>query len=260
MGVGLNFKLSLAAQVPGIYPARKYFMTSRFAQLSPMDKIILIAVLVTLPNMFVPNTAAAQTETKTRLVVEIKNFSNITIPNVSQISNFLNKETEAPVVVEEPVVEEVVAEPFVAPVVKKTAVVATANTFANLPPKVTGDARVYMHEPEIRAYLCPKMGQRDCDIFVAILKAENGTHECTRDNRGLNKNGSVDVGLAQINWNPKWNPPYTIEQLQDCKFNLDIALKKYEARGFQPWYAYTKGAYKKFLKFTPVAEVATAAQ
>lgn len=251
MGSDWNFKLQSAIQVPEMSPVRKYFMTSRFAQLSAMDKIVLITVLATLPNMIVPNPAAAQTETKTRLVVEIKNVSNITIPSVSDISKYLNKETETPAQTEiiQPAVEE-------APVIEVKKAPVAVKTSQAYPPKITGDARIYMHEPEIREYLCPKMGQRDCDIFVAILKAENGTHECTRDNRGLNKNGSIDVGLAQINWNPKWNPPYTIEQLQDCKFNLDIAIKKYEARGFQPWYAYTKGAYKKFLKFTPATEVA----
>lgn len=111
------------------------------------------------------------------------------------------------------------------------------------------DGKVYMHEPEIREYICPKLGNK-CNTFIAILKAENGTHECTRDNKGLNRNGSIDVGLAQINWNPKYNPPYTLDQLRDCKFNLDIALKKIENRGFQPWVVYNKGIYKKFLKTT----------
>jgi hypothetical protein len=231
-------------------------MTSRFAQLSPMTKIALIAVIVTLPTLGFTTEADAQTETKPRLVVEINNNQNFTIPTVEDIANYLNKEAQAEVVtieIETPVVVEVAP----APVVKTVAVTTPSYQY---PPKVVGDARVYMHEPEIRAYICPKMGQSQCNIFIAILKAENGTHECTRDNRGLNKNGSIDVGLAQINWNPKWNPPYSIEQLQDCKFNLDIAMKKYEARGFQPWYAYTKGAYKKFLTPTPVAEVAAALQ
>jgi hypothetical protein len=101
-----------------------------------------------------------------------------------------------------------------------------------------------MHEPEIRAYVCPRLGD-NCNTFIAILKAENGTHECTRDNRGTNRNGSIDIGLTQINWTP--NSPYSFEQLQDCKFNLDIALMKYERRGFQPWAAYNSGRYKKHL-------------
>jgi len=259
MEPGLNFNLRLGTKVPEKYSARKYFMTSRFAQLSAMHKIVLIAVIATLPNMVVSTPAAAQTENKNRLAVEIKTYSNFTIPTISDISSYMNKEKESEIVtVEAPVAVEAVS----APVQKAVAITAKATPVSTYqyPPKVVGDARVYMHEPEIREYICPKMGQSQCNIFIAILKAENGTHECTRDNRGLNKNGSVDVGLAQINWNPKWNPPYTVEQLQDCKFNLDIAMKKYEARGFQPWYAYTKGAYKKFLKPTPVAEVAAAIQ
>lgn len=163
------------------------------------------------------------------LAFEIKYSEIITIPKIPQVTGLDNEpENIEPEETPPPIVE--------APKPKNY-----------VPPKVGNDERVYMHEPEIREYICPKIGQSNCNIFIAVLKAENGTHECTRDNRGLNRNGSIDVGLAQINWNPRYNPPYTIEQLRDCKFNLDIALKKYEARGFQPWYAYTKGAYKKHL-------------
>ncbi|OGE82433.1 MAG: hypothetical protein A3B10_03115 [Candidatus Doudnabacteria bacterium RIFCSPLOWO2_01_FULL_44_21] len=173
--------------------------------------VLVVLTAIVMVTIF-PQAASAHIKNKTPLVFEIKS-----IPTISELTG-----------------KAAVAKPY------------DPKTY-QIPPKVTGDNRIYMHEPEIRAYICPKMGQNACNIFVAILKAENGTHECTRDNRGLNKNGSVDVGLAQINWNRNYNPPYSIEQLQDCQFNLDIAIKKYDARGFQPWYAYTKGAYKKFL-------------
>ncbi|MBX4186782.1 MAG: hypothetical protein KW802_00790 [Candidatus Doudnabacteria bacterium] len=192
-------------------------MTKRFVL------VLLIAFVV---PMVLPNIASAQTQNK--LVFEIKN-----------VSEYINGVTDEDQSVE-PVAEPVTPAPAPVPVVKSV----TKKVAYTLPPKITGDARVYMHEPEIRAYICPKLGSR-CNTFIAVLKAENGTHECTRDNRGLNRNGSVDIGLAQINWNP--SSPYTFEQLQDCKFNLDIALKKIEKRGFQPWYAYTKGAYLKHL-------------
>jgi hypothetical protein len=226
-------------------------MKSRLIRFSGLESAMIVALLVTLPSLLMPTMAAAQTDTKP-LVLEIKNFNNFSIPSVTDISDYLNQELQdEPVVtviqIEEPKVEAIKSQPAaVKPITQNSTV---------YPPRVTGDERVYMHEPEIRDYLCPKMGNEKCNIFIAILKAENGTHECTRDNRGVNKNGSIDVGLAQINWNPKWNPPYTIEPLRDCKFNLDIALKKYEARGFQPWYAYTKGAYKKFLKPVKAPEV-----
>lgn len=190
--------------------------------------VVLLAVVVT--NMF-PHAASAQTnQTKTRLVFDIKNFQTITIPTLDELTAKPEPEVEAvPIVIEPPKPKNYV------------------------PPKVAPEDRVYMHEPELREYLCPKMGLRDCEIFIAILKAENGTHECTRDNRGLNRNGSIDIGLAQINWRPG-NIWHTYEQLQDCKYNLDVALEMYSRRGFQPWYAYTKGAYLKFLK--PVPQVA----
>lgn len=196
-------------------------MTKRFVL------VLLIAFVV---PMVLPNIASAQTQNK--LVLEIKTVADFLNGNEKNEEKF---ETVATTVTP-------VAEPIPAPVVKPVAVKKPAYT---LPPKAVGDARVYMHEPEIRAYVCPKLGDK-CNIFIAVLKAENGTHECTRDNRGLNKNGSVDIGLAQINWRPG-NPWHSYEQLQDCKYNLDVALEMYKRRGFQPWYAYTKGAYKKHL-------------
>ena len=214
-------------------------MTSRLGRFTVVDQVILVGSLILLPMLF-PQLAAAQTDTKP-LVLEIKNF---TIPSVQNISDYFDEDSE------EPVAE--VVQPLPTPVPTPAPKTVKSKKVAfQYPPRVESDERVYMHEPEIRDYICPKVGQKQCEIFIAVLKAENGTHECTRDNRGINPNGSIDVGLAQINWNANWHPPYTIEQLRDCKFNLDIALKKYQARGFQPWYAYTKGAYKKFLK--PVA-------
>ena len=219
--------------------------TARFERLSFIDNAVLASILASLTVFSFPAPAfadEASTENKTSLVFEIKNFQTIKIPDTDAIAILIDKSDDknqdAEIAPTQPAPEPVVAQ-------TKAAVKPAAKVSSKVPPKAVGDAKVYMHEPEIAAYICPKMGNEKCKIFIAILKAENGTHECTRDNRGLNRNGSIDIGLAQINWTPK--SPYTFEQLQDCKFNLDIALKKYEARGFQPWYAYTKGSYKKHL-------------
>jgi len=191
------------------------------------SRLVRLALVVLVPAMLVPNSAFASTDLSTQALAKVAMPTttvfeiNIKIPNVVAEKEIPAPQAPAPV-----------------------KIVRTSSY--NYPPKITGDARVYMSEAAIRAYVCPKLGDR-CNTFIAILKAENGTHECTRDNRGLNRNGSVDIGLAQINYNPSWNPPYTFEQLQDCKFNLDIALQKVAARGFQPWYAYTKGAYLRHL-------------
>jgi len=228
-------------------------MTARFERLSIVDGILLASVLAILATFAFPSAADAQVSNKTSLVFEIKNFPTIKIPEIPtyQMISDLNKDSEKVEIVE--TTSQLAMVPSPAPVPQVTAVVqskASKNlTYApnngKVPAKKVGAERVYMHEPEIRAYVCPKLGDK-CNTFIAVLKAENGTHECTRDNRGLNKNGSIDIGLAQINWKPG-NPWHSFEQLQDCKYNLDVALEMYSRRGFQPWYAYTKGAYKKHL-------------
>jgi hypothetical protein len=231
-------------------------MTARFDRLSIMDGTILASMLAVLAIFFFPTMADASVQNKTSQVFEIKNFQTIKIPEIPQFQLIadLNKDAEKVEMAQsagtleivpaiEPTPTPAIAEVKLA-VTAKTITIANSNAPKTVPAKKTGKDRVYMHEPEIRAYICPKLGDK-CNTFIAILKAENGSHECTRDNRGLNKNGSIDIGLTQINWTP--NSPYTFEQLQDCKFNLDIAMKKYETRGFQPWAAYNSGRYKKHL-------------
>lgn len=231
-------------------------MTARFERLNIVDGTFLAFTLAILAVFAFPSAADAQTSNKTSLVFEIKNFPTVKFPEIQSIKLIadLNKNSEKVEMVETTSELETVLSPVSVPpvttevqpkVAKKTTITTTSTTIAQVPSKKVGAERVYMHEPEIRAYICPKLGDK-CNTFIAVLKAENGTHECTRDNRGLNKNGSIDIGLAQINWKPG-NPWHSFEQLQDCKYNLDVALEMYKRRGFQPWYAYTKGAYLKHL-------------
>lgn len=210
-------------------------MTSRFDRLGIIDRGMLVLLIVATSSLFLPMSAAAQTSNQKPIVFEIKTLQ---IPNTTDIANMLDGKGDT--------TNTTISQSPTPPPVQLAVKTATKTYSYNLPPKATGDARVYMHEPQIRAYICPKIGDvNKCNIFMAVLAAENGTHECTRDNRGLNRNGSVDIGLAQINWTP--SSSYSFEQLQDCKFNLDVALSMYARRGFQPWYAYTKGAYLSHL-------------
>lgn len=230
-------------------------MTARFDRLSMVDHLMLVGLLSVVATLNFPATADATASNKTDSVFEIKNIQtitipeSITIPGIDEIHKFVFGTPENELVADSqiPTIQistveltpSINTQPILA---KKEVKLVAKKTGYNIPPKATN--KVYMHEPEIREYLCSKLGD-NCNTFIAILKAENGTHECTRDNRGLNRNGSVDIGLAQINWTP--SSPYSFEQLQDCKFNLDIAMKKYDSRGFRPWYAYTSGKYKKHL-------------
>jgi hypothetical protein len=221
-------------------------MTARFdTGLSRLESVMLSVVMAGTLLILFPGTASAQTENKTSFVLEIKTIKIPQIPSVHAISNMINEQDDAGTssVTPVPTPPPAPIPATVEPKAKTTTIVTTSNGW-KIPAKKVGAERVYMHEPEIRAYICPKLGDK-CNTFIAILAAENGTHECTRDNRGTNRNGTIDIGLTQINWSP--SSPYTFEQLQDCKFNLDIAMKKYEARGFQPWAAYNSGRYKKHL-------------
>ena len=231
-------------------------MTARFERLLLVDHLLLVGLLSVMSIFLFPSHTDAAVANK-RSVLEIKNLNlntipeSITLPGVDEINDFIysndeNEPTETESVQIVTITVPVTPPPAPTPVAIKP--VQAKLVYNNIPPKVAASDKVYMHEPELREYLCPKMGADKCEVFIAILKGENGTHECTRDNRGTNKNGSIDVGLAQINWTPR--SPYTIEQLRDCKFNLDIALKKYQSRGFQPWAVYNTGKYKKFLKQT----------
>jgi hypothetical protein len=210
-------------------------MTSRLNRLSVIDRATLVTLIFATSTVLFPYSADASTEIKTDFVFEIKSVNTIKIPNTEIVAKLINPDKDTVAHTNN------IPKPIVIPVPTVAVIPAGGH---KIPPKAVN--KVYMHEPEIRAYLCPKLPSVDvCNTFLAVLKGENGTHECTRDNRGLNRNGSIDIGLAQINWNPY--SKYSFEQLQDCKFNLDVALSMYQRRGLQPWYAYTKGSYLKHL-------------
>lgn len=82
--------------------------------------------------------------------------------------------------------------------------------------------------------------KKEAKMALAISQAENGTRACDRVH--LNKDGSKDIGVFQINTvhTPKGN-------LYDCKDNIKVAYAIYLKQGWSPWVAYKNGSYKKFL-------------
>jgi hypothetical protein len=209
------------------------------ALMSSKRKIANLAILLSLSALVLPNlgaAATAKTGQENSLVFEIKSKS-ISEANKTKLATESYKQNIGPTKPKK-VVKKVATQTKAKP--KKTIIAQAKASTTN-----TGIQRVFWSEAQIAEYACPKFG-KECKTFLAILKAENGTHECTRNNRGLNRNGSVDWGLAQIN--DRATPGYTAEQLMDCKINLDIAYQKYAARGnFTAWSAYKSGAYKKHL-------------
>jgi hypothetical protein len=85
--------------------------------------------------------------------------------------------------------------------------------------------------------------------MAAIALAESGGVP-SKDNTGLNSDGSVDYGLWQINsvhandsvikkigWENRLNP----------EANAKMAVFIYQQQGLTAWSTYNNGAYKRFL-------------
>lgn len=79
------------------------------------------------------------------------------------------------------------------------------------------------------------------DIMLAIAKAESklNPHALNRANR----NGSVDIGIFQINSIHGYDEEY----LKNEDNNLKIAREIYEKQGITAWASYNNGAYLKWL-------------
>lgn len=77
-------------------------------------------------------------------------------------------------------------------------------------------------------------------IMIAIARAESGMNP-----KAVNKNtnGSVDLGLLQINS----IHGYDELSLFDAEKNIKAAREIYDKQGIQAWAAFNNGSYKKFL-------------
>lgn len=85
--------------------------------------------------------------------------------------------------------------------------------------------------------------ESNAPIIAAIAMAESGGNPLAK---GVNKDGSIDRGLFQIN--NKWHS----EVPDSCAYNPKCAAKAaYQisngGKSFSAWVTYTNGAYKKYL-------------
>lgn len=94
-------------------------------------------------------------------------------------------------------------------------------------------------------YIKIKFGEQ-WKTAVAVFTAESGL-TCNRYQNWLNKDNSVDHGVAQINSVHLWRVGGDEKKLLDCRTNIDVAYQIYKEQGFKPWVAYQNGAYEKFL-------------
>ena len=93
----------------------------------------------------------------------------------------------------------------------------------------------------IEKYICDKFGVYDCKNALAIFKAESGLRE---DAININTNGTIDVGIAQINSIHFKRKGCSLKELVDQYKNVDCAYSIYKEQGFTPWVAFLNGNFK----------------
>ena len=79
-------------------------------------------------------------------------------------------------------------------------------------------------------------------IMLAIMRAESGCNP-NSDNTGLNRDGSNDKGLFQINSIHGFSDAERLDPIR----NIEIAFKIWRNQGYRAWAAYNNGAYLKFI-------------
>lgn len=93
----------------------------------------------------------------------------------------------------------------------------------------------------------------DYSIAIRIAKSENGWNsrkhfDCTINNAGTNRDGSIDYGIFQINnihrakIEAYYLRPFE-EVVTNCFDNVDVAYDIYKSSGWYPWSAYNNGSY-----------------
>ena len=119
-------------------------------------------------------------------------------------------------------------------------------------PKVVQlDAVIYEVKPEFYKGL-NDTEKKICDTFglhcreaIAIVKAESGMRE---DAMNINTNGTVDLGLFQINSIHYKKVGCSLKEVTTIDGNIKCAKQIYDASGWNAWSAYNNGSYLNFLK------------
>jgi hypothetical protein len=94
---------------------------------------------------------------------------------------------------------------------------------------------------DIEKYICEKWGLVECRTALAIAEAESNLN-CNAFN--VNTNGSVDFSIFQLNSvHLKKGGEWTLENMANCKKNVDLAYQLWTEQGWEPWVAYLSNAY-----------------
>ena len=78
-------------------------------------------------------------------------------------------------------------------------------------------------------------------IALAVSKAENGTRQPDRFN--INTNGTIDIGIFQINSVHFKREGCSLAEIVDAYKNVDCAYQIWQEQGWNPWVAFTTNKY-----------------
>lgn len=93
----------------------------------------------------------------------------------------------------------------------------------------------------IEKYICDKFGTYECKTALAVSSAENGTRQPDRFN--INTNGTIDVGLFQINSIHFKKEGCSLKEIVDPYKNVDCAYKIWQSSGWSAWVAFNNKNY-----------------
>lgn len=96
----------------------------------------------------------------------------------------------------------------------------------------------------IEKYICEKWGAYDCKAAIAIARAESKMKE---DAIHANKNGTVDIGIFQINSVHFGKVGCSLRELAVAESNVDCAYFIWEQQGWKPWAVYGNGSFTREL-------------
>lgn len=95
-------------------------------------------------------------------------------------------------------------------------------------------------ETDVEKYIYEVFGIENYKIAIAIAKSESGLRE---DAIGVNTNGSVDIGIFQINSVHYKKDECQLQKIVTAKGNVDCAYSIYKASGWNPWVVFQTGAF-----------------
>lgn len=100
------------------------------------------------------------------------------------------------------------------------------------------------------ALLIENFGSENLITAKAIMRAESGCrHDSVGDNHITYAQNGVTYGMSCGLFQYRFLPGRpSCEEMKIPERNIEEAAKLWKARGWQPWGAYTSGAYLKFMK------------